>query len=136
MNGENTVSGLTILHEERRKREGKERELSYMEVLSHGDASGIQQISSSIPTAGATSTYSFSHPWSLSNRATERRCSCWVDVLVHQPQSTYPASLNPPIISYRSVATSLSTSTEWTRSCSPIGERYIQGKGPSTHEQE
>jgi hypothetical protein len=38
------LSVLTILHEERRKREGKERELSYMEVLSHGDASGIQQI--------------------------------------------------------------------------------------------
>jgi hypothetical protein len=36
------LSVLTILHEERRKREGKERELSYMEVLSHGDASGIQ----------------------------------------------------------------------------------------------
>ena len=37
------LSVLTILHEERRKREGKERELSYMEVLSHGDASDIQQ---------------------------------------------------------------------------------------------
>ena len=39
----NALSVLTILHEERRKREGKERELSYMEVLSHGDASDIQQ---------------------------------------------------------------------------------------------
>jgi hypothetical protein len=36
------LSVLTILHEERRKREGKERELSYMEVLSHGDALDIQ----------------------------------------------------------------------------------------------
>jgi hypothetical protein len=36
------LSVLTILHEERRKREGKERELSYMEVLSYVDASGIQ----------------------------------------------------------------------------------------------
>jgi hypothetical protein len=38
------LSVLTILHEERRKREGKERELSYMEVLSHDDASGIQHL--------------------------------------------------------------------------------------------
>jgi hypothetical protein len=37
------LSILTILHEERRKREGKEREPSYMEVLSHGDASDIKQ---------------------------------------------------------------------------------------------
>lgn len=41
---EKTLCELTVSQEERRKRRKGERELSYMEVLSHSDASGIQQL--------------------------------------------------------------------------------------------
>jgi hypothetical protein len=43
-NGENAAWIDCLAHTRRGGREGEERELSYMEVLSHGNASGIQQI--------------------------------------------------------------------------------------------